>query len=133
MTIASYRRFGHQVRHKKSNETDENVQPHRWQKSHTPAGQVLFGEQGGSCKQVFDGAPETAIVMGKVFHEMPDQVAKRLPGFNIFLAAIRAEPYFYTMATILAGIIFPQMMRTHMVGVIDKYPISCQPLRNEKI
>ncbi len=55
--------------------------------------------------------------MGKVFYKMSEEVIKGMPAFNIFLSAMRAEPFFDVLPAVQAVFIFSYFSVAH--GFMD--------------
>jgi hypothetical protein len=71
----------------KKNRGSEHTPPDRVEIAYAPAFHVLQRKKTRLPEQVFDGNEKLAVEMGDVGEKMVDQVANRLPRFDILLAA----------------------------------------------
>jgi hypothetical protein len=81
------------------------------------ANQRFFSKPGRAEEEVLNGFPKGTVVMYQVFNKMCKQVVERLAGFGVFLSALRAIGYIYSVAAVLALVVVAKVA-AHVIGLI---------------
>lgn len=80
----------------------------------TLSGDKFDGKSTRTEQQVFYCFPKRVIIMCKIFGKMSYEVHERLPGLDVFLAAIRTIAFVNDLSAIFTGAVLTERMFAHI-------------------